>query len=123
MLMPRGKIKTLAMNESELAKLNDRVNKLENALIELTDFAMMATLWLSVISDEEAIALTKRWFVKQLDRILECCENSRNAREHVLRSAREFDEMNNLPSGSPVRAKLWQNIVQKLRQETEPGER
>lgn len=107
------------MNESDLAALECRINHLENTMVQLADFAMMTTLWLTVITDQETIELTKRWFERQLDQILTSCDQSQDTRDHLLRFARAFEQMHALPRESPVREKLWRDLVQQLRREAE----
>jgi hypothetical protein len=105
--------------EATLREVENRVRELEQTLLLLSDFAMMTTLWLSRFGSDETIGLTKRWFTRQLDRILVSCNQSPDSREHLLRFSRLFEQMDSLPTSSPVRENLWQTLIQKLRTEAE----
>lgn len=107
------------MDGSDFAELQRRVASLEEALLRLADFAMMTTHWLALVTDEETIALSNRWFRHQLDGILASCDSSPQARDHLLRFARAFEELESAPPESPVHEKMWQDIIEKMRRETE----
>lgn len=107
------------MDDVELAIIQRRLTNLEEALLQLADFTMMTTRWLTMASDEETIALTNKWFRRQLDRILASSDSAPQTRDHLLRFARAFEELDSVPTESPIREKLWQDIMQQLRRETE----
>jgi hypothetical protein len=109
----------ISSNEDPSRSLQERVQNLEQALILLLDFSMMATVWLSVIGSEETAVLKKRWFQRQLDRILTSCKSSPETREHLIRFVSLFEQVHSLPTQSPAREKLWNDLIQKLRIEGE----